>query len=213
MNDLELEIERRATSLVEKKEEQPPLEYFHEVSDAVTQVKGQIVERAVEKVQAEKIIDKHSDRLAEISDKAIEAETETQELYVEEKKADNKVKRQEIKNKLIELKTEAIRLSREQKQILKEQKQDHKKRNADAKWALYKGKLEKMGYSYVPNRIVLGMLLFFDGMQSFFNGIGAVSTSILKALKWIIGIGLILGVLMIVPLTRDYILRLLDFVK
>lgn len=213
MNDLELEIERRATDLVERKAEQSPLEYFHEVSDAVTQVKGQIVERAVEKVQAEKIIDKHSDRLAEISDKAIEAETETQELYVEEKKADNKVKRQEIKNKLIELKTESKRLKREQRQILKEQKQDHKKRNADAKWERYKGKLQTMKYDYVPNFIILHMLLFFDGIKSFFDGVGAVSTSIVKALKWIIVIGLIIGVLMLVPLTRNYILRLLDFVK
>jgi len=92
-------------------------------------------------------------------------------------------------------------------------RQDHKQRNADAKWQRYKGKLQAMKYDYVPNFVVLHMLLFFDGVKSFFEGIGTISTSILKGLKWIIVIGLIIGVLMIVPLTRNYILRLLDFIK
>lgn len=222
MSELDLEIEKKAKEMLSSKEEaktsnlveinqEPlnPIKYFDEVSNAITQVEGRIVEKAVDKVNDEKIIEKHSKKLAEISDKAIEAETEKQELIVESKKADNKVQRQEIKNRLIELKTESIRLKQEQKQVLKEQKLDHKKRDKDAKWEMYKGKLQKMKYDYVPNVFVLKMLLFFDGLKSFFDGLGAVSTAIVKALKWVIIIALISFALLVVPVTREWVFNVL----
>lgn len=210
MEDIDNIIEQKAKEIVEKRENNTA--YFENVSNAITQVEERIVEKAVVKVNDQKIIEKHSRKLAEISDKAIEAETEKQELVVESKRADNKVRRQEIKNRLIELQTETIRLQKEQKQILKEQKADHKKRNKDAQWQIYQGKLQKMGYTYVPNPFILKMLLCIDGIVSFFEGVGKISTAIMKAIKWIIILGIIAGVLFAIPTTRDWLTGLMGFV-
>ena len=68
----------------------------------------------------------------------------------------------------------------------------------------------KMKYSYVPNAFILSMLLFFDGVKSFFDGLGTVSTAIVKALKWVILVGLILVVLFSIPITREWIINLLS---
>lgn len=182
-----------------------------QVAEAVDTIKGGIVSKAVDKVNDEKTIDKFSTQLSEVGKESIEADIEKERLGVEEKKASNKVHKQEIKNKLLELATEKKRLKAEQKQILKEQKADHKKRNKDAKWELYKEKLGKMGYTYVPNPFVLAMLLMFDGIVSFFDGVAKTSTAIVKALKWLIFIGLIIVILMVIPLTREWFLSLLKF--
>lgn len=206
-NEIEELVKQRDNQLI--KTENSILSENQTVSYAISQVEGRIVGKAVNKVNDEKIIEKHSKKLANISDRAIEAETERQELIVEDKKSKNKVERQQIRNRLIELKTKTKRLKREQKQVLKEQKADHKKRNSDAKWEIYKDKLQKMKYTYVPNPFILKMLLFFDGMKSFFDGIGAVSTAFMKALKWIFIIGGIVGVLLLVPVTREWLFGLL----
>ena len=209
MNELEKIIEEKASSLIVKETE---TEHLGCVGQAINEVEEKIVQKAVLKVNDEKIIEKHAKRLAEISDEALEAETEKQELIVKDKKARNKAEKQEIRNRLIALNTEAIKLKREKKQTLKEQKADHKKRNKDALWEIYKDKLTKMKYTYVPNRFILKMLLFFDGVVSFFNGLGAVSTAIMKALKWILAIVIVVGVLLIVPVTRQWIFELLGFI-
>ena len=157
MNELEKIIEEKASSLIVKETE---TEFLDCVGQAINEVEEKIVQKAVLKVNDEQIIEKHAKRLAEISDEALEAETEKQELIVKDKKAQNKAEKQEIRNRLIALKTEAIKLKREKKQTLKEQKADHKKRNKDALWEIYKDKLTKMKYTYVPNRFILKMLLF-----------------------------------------------------
>ena len=138
-------------------------------------------------------------------------EAEKQRLVVEEVNANNKVVAQEIKNRLIVLKAEAKRLKQEQKQLDKDQKSDHKRRNNEAKWEIYGDKLKRMKYTYVPNAFVLYMLLFFDGIVGFFNGVGEISTSILKAFKWVLIIGGIIAVLMFVPITREWLLEMLKF--
>lgn len=74
---------------------------------------------------------------------------------------------------------------------------------------MYKDKLEKMKYTYVPNVFVLSMLLFFDGIRSFFDGLGTVSTSIVKAMKWVLLFGAICIVLFSIPVTREWIVNLL----
>lgn len=173
-------------------------------------VEKDILGKAQEKISDEKIIDKHAESLKNIADKALEVEAEQASLTVQEQEADNKVRKQEIRNKLIVLKAEAERLEKEQKQLNKEQKADHKARNKAAKWELYKDKLEKMHYSYVPNVFVLSMLLFFDGIRSFFDGLGTVSTAIVKALKWVLLIGAILIVLFSIPVTREWLTNLLS---
>lgn len=205
----EEEHENDATTAVsEKQPAEISVEHFG-VGMAIDDVKQKIVEKAVSKINDEKIIEKHSDSIARISDRALEVDSEKQRLIVERASADNKVVAQEIKNKLIVLKAEAKRLNIEQKQLNKEQKAAHKAKNKSAKWDLYKDKLQKMKYSYVPNAFILSMLLFFDGVKSFFDGIGVISTSILKALKWIIIIGLILVLIFTIPVTREWLLKIL----
>lgn len=178
--------------------------------DVVGKTKQQILQRAQEKIKSNKIIEKHAKKLAQISDDAIKVDSERADLKVRQQDAANKVEKQEIKNRLIVLRAEAERLKKEQKQLNKEQKAEHRTRNKAAKWDLYKGKLGKMGYDYVPNVIVLSMLLFFDGIKSFFDGVGAVSTAAVKALKWVLLIGAILIVLFGVPVTRNWLINLLN---
>lgn len=184
---------------------------FATVGSALGSVKQKIVAKATEKINDQKLIDKHSEQIAQLSDEALTVETEKQRLIVEQAKADNKVVAQEIKNQLLILKAEGKRIKREQKQLDKEQKANHKKRNQDAKWEMYGEKLKKMGYSYVPNDFVLKMLLFIDGVKTFLDGIGTISMSLLKALRVFIFGGLIFGVLMAIPVTREWLLTLLQF--
>lgn len=181
------------------------------IDEAVDEVKGKIVTNAISKINDDKIIEKHSKELADITDEALSADIETERLKTKRKRADNSAEKQSIHNKLIELKTEAIRLKREKKQILREQKAEHKKRNDEIAWEKYKGKLSKMNYTYVPNKFILAMLLFFDGIVSFFNGLGAVSTAIMKAVRWLVIILLILAVIFAIPATRNWFTNLLGF--
>lgn len=197
--------ENNHSSLVEKSIESNILS----VDTVVENVQQKVLGLAKEKINSEKILDKHAENIAKITDKAMEVDAERVSLTVEQQDADNKVTKQEIKNKLIVLKAEAIRLEKEQKQLNKEQKADHKRRNKEARWELYKNKLEKMNYSYVPNIFILSMLLFFDGVRSFFDGLGTVSTAIVKAFKWVILIGIVLIVLFSIPVTREWLINLL----
>lgn len=180
------------------------------VDDYVDALHESILKKAEEKINSEKIIDKHAEQIAKIKDKQISVDTQRASIKVEKEEVNNKVEKQEIDNKLIVLNAEARRLKREQKQLDKEQKAQHKIRSKNAKWEVYKDKLTKMNYSYVPNAFILGMLLFFDGLKSFFDGLGAVSTAIVKAFKWILIIGIIVAVLFIIPVTRYWIVDLLS---
>lgn len=178
--------------------------------DVVGDTRQEILSRAQEKINSEKILEKHASKLAKITDRAIAVDADRAALNVQQQDANNKAEKQEIKNRLIVLRAEAKRLRKEQKQLNIEQKAEHRARNKAAKWEMYKEKLQKMNYNYVPNVFILAMLLFFDGLKSFFDGLGAVSTAIVKALKWVLIIGAILIVLFAVPVTREWIINLLN---
>jgi hypothetical protein len=182
-----------------------------DVGGAIGEAKQKIIQKASEKIKDDKLIEKHSDAIARISDRALEVEAEKQRLVVEAVNADNEVVAQEIKNRLIVLRAEAVRLQKEQKQLDRDQKADHRRRNKEAKWELYGDKLTKMKYNYVPCWFVLTMLLFFDGLKGFFDGLGSVSTAIAKACKWVLIGAIICGVIMAIPVTRDWFLSLLQF--
>ena len=162
-----------------------------------------ILESAKKRISDNKIVEKHADKLAAIADEAIAADSEAVELGVKRKRAQNKAERQRIKN-------EAKRLKKEQEQLNKEQKIDHSKRNAEAKWQKYGEKLKKMRYDYVPNAVTLAMLLFFDSIRSFVDGLGTISTAIVKAAKWIILLGVIFGIVYAIPFTREILLNILN---
>lgn len=195
---------------VEKRESQTGLA-LSGVGGAIGEVKQKIIQKATDKIQDEKIIEKHSGNIAKISDRALEVEAEKQRLMVEEANADNKIGAQEIKNRLIVLKEEAKRLKAEQKQLSKDQKAEHRARNKAAKWELYGDILKKLKYDYVPNTFVLSILLFFDGVKGFFDGLGSVSTAMVKAFKWVLIGGAVIATLMIIPATREWLLTLLKF--
>lgn len=177
--------------------------------NVVDDVQQEILRRAKQKINSESILEKHANKITKITDEAMRVDAERASLNVKEQDAANKAEKQEIKNKLIVLKAEAKRLKKEQRQLNLDQKAEHKARSKQAKWDLYKDKLKKMKYDYVPNRFILSMLLFFDGVKSFFDGIGAVSTAFLKAMKWILLLGAILIVLFAIPVTREWILEIL----
>lgn len=193
--------------IIEQVPASAPVGNFSSVVEGVGQ---DILGEARKKITDPKVINKHAEQLKDIADKSLDVQAETASLVVQQQDADNKVKKQEIKNRLIVLKAEAGRLEKEQKQLDKEQKAEHKAKNKQAKWELYKDKLSKMGYTYVPNVVILAMLLFFDGVKSFFDGLGTVSTAIVKACKWLFLIGAILIVLFSIPITREWIINLLS---
>lgn len=215
LDELEREVQEKLNTeqnqTLVSVDEQTAISMHNDVGETISEVKQKIMQKAADKIQDDRIIERHSENIAKISDRALEVETEKQRLIVEQVNADNKVVEQEIKNRLIVLKAEAKRLLAEQKQLDKEQKAEHKKRNKDAKWQMYGEKLTKMKYNYVPNPFVLGMLLFFDGVKGFFDGVGSVSTAIVKAFKWILLFGVAVGTLMAIPVTREWLLTLLQF--
>lgn len=201
------EVIEQSKTVIEERTEVMPITNFGSV---VGGVQKDILERAQKKISSEKIVDKHADSLKKVADEALRVQAEQAALTVEEQETNNKVRKQEIRNKLITLKAEAERIKKEQYQLNKEQKAAHKARNKAAKWDLYGDKLTKMKYSYVPCSFVLAMLLFFDGVRSFFDGLGTVSTAIVKALKWVLLIGTILIILFSIPGTRDWLTNLLS---
>lgn len=206
----ETKSEEKAVAVVEEKAITASAGASISASDVVGGTKQEVLRRAQEKINSEKILEKHASKIAKLTDKAMAVDAERAALNVQQQDADNKAEKQEIKNRLIVLKAEAARLKKEQKQLDREQRADHKARNKAAKWEMYKDKLEKMGYSYVPNIIILSMLLLFDAIKSFFDGVGAVSTAAVKALKWVLLIGAILVVLFAIPVTREWIIKLLS---
>lgn len=219
IEELGAEFEAQNSNAAEEKKDLVCVENKEEVAeykpdalsanDVVGNTQQEILKRAKDKIKSEKILEKHASRIAKITDKAIGVDAERAALNVEKQDAANKVEKQEIKNRLIVLKAEATRLRKEQAQLNREQKADHKARRKKQKWDLYSGKLTKMGYSYVPNVFILSMLLFFDGVKSFFDGVGKVSTSFVVAMKWVLIVGAILIVLFSVPVTREWITNLL----
>lgn len=85
------------------------------IDGVVDKVQQKILDEASEKINSAKILEKHAESIAKITDKAMEVDTERVSLSVQEKEADNKVRKQEIRNKLIVLNAEAKRLEKEQK--------------------------------------------------------------------------------------------------
>lgn len=205
----ETKYEEKAVAVVDEKAITASAGVSISASDVVGGTQQEVLRRAQEKINSEKILEKHASKIAKLTDKAMAVDAERAALNVQQQDANNQAEKQEIKNRLIVLKAEAARLKKEQKQLDREQRADHKARNKATKWEMYKDKLEKMGYSYVPNIIILSMLLLFDGIKSFFDGVGAVSTAAVKAMKWVLLIGAILTVLFAIPMTREWLINIL----
>lgn len=145
---------------------------------------------------------------SKLADELRKVEEERENLRVQQQQADNKVRKQKIKNDLIVLKATAVRLKREQEQLNREQQIDHRVRSKKARWELHKDSLTQMKYAYVPNLVVLYVLLFINGMTGFFKGLRTVNPTLLKVIKWVLVLGVILAILFSIPTTNQAIRNL-----
>ena len=170
----------------------------------LTETENADIQSVAENTESEKKDGEES----KLADELRKAEEERENLRVQKQEADNKIRKQEIKNDLIVLKAKAIRLKREQRQLIKEQKIDHKVRSKEARWQLHKDSLTQMKYTYVPNLIVLYVLLFINGVTGFFKGLRAVNPTLLKVIRWIVVIGIILAILFSIPSTNQWLRNL-----
>ena len=175
--------------------------------------KDRILEEAEKKINQEKIIDKHSTKLSKVADTLMEVETEKAAIEVRKKDADNRAEKQEIKNRLIVLRNEAKRLRLEEKHKNSMQKLQIKSDKKRIQWERLEKTLTPLGYDYVPNPIALHILLMLVGIKAFVNGVGEVGTAVLKCLKWIIFLGLAITIVLIIPVSREWFLELLGFLR
>lgn len=170
----------------------------------LTETENADIQSVAENTESEK----NDGEESKLADELRKAEEERENLRVQKEQADNKIRKQEIKNDLIVLKAKAIRLKREQRQLIKEQKIDHKVRNKEARWQLHKDSLTQMKYTYVPNLIILYVLLFINGVTGFFKGLRAVNPTLLKVIRWMVVIGIILAILFSIPSTNQWLRNL-----
>lgn len=182
-------------------------------SKVLGNVKEDILQGAKEKLDNQKTKDKHSKKLAEVADTAIEAEIEIERLKVSKQQAQNKADKKKIENDLYVLRQEHIRNKKEQQALNKEQRLEHRKQTKEKKWETYGKSLEQLGYDYVPNAVVLAIIMFLVGTKAFFNGISKTGDAMVKALKWIFIVIAILATILIIPVTREWIFSLLGFIK
>lgn len=146
------------------------------------------------------------------------ADLETAQTIVEEKKKNNKIKKQEIKNELLKLRNDKIFMQKEQRhklnmQKFKQRKEKYgdlllrhcrkKQKNADGKWEYL---TDENGNSIInmPNGFTLFWLIFFDSIVMFLNQTADIFSGLNKVvfkIFWIVLIGLIL----LVPSIRHWI--------
>lgn len=183
------------------------------VAEALDETKRSIVDKAMPKINDKKLVDKHAKKLAENADEAIKTELETQELEIKKKDTSNKITRKEIANKLYVLKQEGKRIKKEQHHLNKQQKEEHRRDNNNTYWENHGSTLTEYKMHKGSNRIFCNVLLFLDGVKGFFNGLNKVSNAFVKALKWVIIVGVILAIIMSIPITRNWLLGILGFLK
>lgn len=177
----------------------------------VGDVKYDILSGARKRLDNEKTKEKHSKKLASVADKAIETEIEIERLKVEQQKADNVIEKKRIKNEMFILRQEHKRAKKEQQELNAMQKIAHRQGRKQKKWETYGSSLEQLGYDYVPNPIVLAIVLFLVGARAFFNGLSKMGDAMVKALKWLFIVGAVLVIIMTVPVTREWFLALLGY--
>lgn len=208
------EIEKMIAERQIAKIDKPPQELSNvNTSNVLGTVKEDILQGAKQKLDNQKTKDKHSKKLAEVADTAIEAEIEIERLKVSKIQAKNKADKRAIANELYVLKQEHKRNKKEQRSLNENQRIEHKIIVKEKKWETYGKSLQTLGYDYVPNIIVLSIIMFLVGAKAFFNGIAKTGDSMVKALKWIILVVAILAIIFIIPVTREWLLSILGYIK
>jgi len=183
------------------------------VSVALENTAATIVEKAQERINSDRLVDKHAKALAKNADDRIANEIERQNVINERTKATNTTERKAIANQLYRIKQEGIRLKKEQEHLSKMQKALQKTEKTHAYWEAHKNTLEQYKMHEGSNRVACNILLWLDGIKCFFNGLSKVSDALIKALKYVLIFGGIFAVLMIIPATREWLLSILGFIK
>lgn len=183
------------------------------VSIALENTAATIVEKAQEKINSERLVDKHAKALAKNADERIANEIERQNVINERTKATNTTERKAIANELYRIKQEGIRLKKEQIHLSKMQKAQQKAEKSHAYWEAHKNTLEQYKMHEGSNKFACDILLWLDGVKCFFNGLSKVSDALIKALKYVLIFGGAFAVLMAIPVTREWLLGLLGFIK
>lgn len=183
------------------------------VSVALEATAASIVEKAQEKINSDKIVDKHAKALARNADARIANEIEKQNVANEKAKAKNASDRKEIANALFKLKQEGKRLKSEQKHLSKMQKSAQKAEKKHNYWESHKDTLEQYKMHEGSSIVACTILLFLDGVKCFFIGLSKVSEALVKAIRVFLVFAIIFAVLMLVPITRQWFLTLLGFIK
>lgn len=177
--------------------------------NAYTGIKAAVID----KINDPKNIEKHARRLSKASNEYIKAEIEEKAVEAYEKVAHNKIDRARIRNELYIIKQQHRRDVAQQRHLNKKQRELHKAEINEARMKKYGKKLNKMGYQYVPPLPILFILLRLHDIAEFFEGVATVSDKLVKALKYVlIFIAVIIAVL-IVPVTRIWLLEILGFLK
>lgn len=196
---------------IKEQYEQEKLVVANSTHNIVGDVKYDILSGAKKRLDNEKTKEKHSKKLANVADEAIEAEIEIERLKVEQQKASNVIEKKRIKNEMFILRQEHRRAKKEQQELNAMQKIEHRQSRKQKKWETYGRSLEQLGYDYVPNPIVLAIVLFLVGTKAFFNGLSKMGDAMVKALKWVFIAGAIFVVIMAVPVAREWFLTLLGY--
>lgn len=211
MDDMQ-QIEQKIQEAKERNNEVQVIENAP-VSVALENTAATIVEKAQERINSERLVDKHAKALAKNADDRIANEIERQNVINEKQKANNKAEKKAIETELYKIKQEKKRLKKEQEHLTDMQEQQQKTEKIHNFWETHKATLEQYKMHEGSNRLACKILLWLDGIKCFFNGLSKLSDALMKALKYVFIFGGILAILMIVPVTRNWLLNLLGFVK
>lgn len=160
------------------------------VSDEVTQkIQGEVNTA----LKNDKFVRRKSRKLAKVGDKLVEEEIKFRDNKANARKAQNRVDRQTIKNNLYVAKQEKKRAVKEQRHLNRCQKETHRQEIADYRWKEYGEMLSNYGFKKTPSSFVFYIIVFFDGTARFLDGVNKANNKLIKALKYIIIIGILVG--------------------
>lgn len=172
-----------------------------------------IVKKTKERVNEDKYVDKRADDLAKVADKHLKNEIEIRNVQEARREAKNKTDRKEIANALYRLKEESKRIKKEQRHLSEMQKARHKQEKIHAFWETHKDTLELYKMREGSSRVACTILLWLDGVKCFFVGLSKVSDALVKALKYVLIFVAVFGAVMAIPVTRNWLLTILGFIK
>lgn len=172
-----------------------------------------IVKKTKERVNEDKYVDKRAEDLAKVADKHLKNEIEIRNVQEARREAKNKTDRKEIANTLLTLKEKSKRLKKEERHLSEMQKARHKREKIHEYWEAHKETLELYKMREGSSRFACSILLWLDGVKSFFIGISKVSDALVKALKYVLISAAVFGAVMAIPVTRNWLLTILGFIK